>query len=191
MSDQQGFIDTLVALAGKPGSLHAEPYPASYVVGNFNPPGQRITLSGMVMDAGLGASPTDIKNTRWAAAHEWGHLLTHNNEGILQAFMNAAPLPRRLLPGDPNDPTLTNFSEVWNLGFKNGQQVQDTSRKSNWGRQYVAGEAFSDMFATTLAKFLPGMSPPGEQYPMTPQFRGQSRQRMMDSLVATLLPRLK
>lgn len=186
MSDQQGFIDTLVTLAGKPGSLRAEAFPSAYTAGNFSPRGQRITLSGMVMDAGLGASPQNIQDTRWTAAHEWGHLLAHNDDEILRAFTAAAPLPKRLLDAPPA------FAELWNLAYKGGKRVEDTTRTGGGMRDYVVGEAFADMFASALGKQIPEMSvPENRRYGMTKQFEGASRRRMVDSLVTTLMSRLK
>lgn len=182
---QYPFLDTLTqTIRAEPGFIEGNPYPANYTTGHFMPKGRAITLSGNIIPSKVSQS----EELRWTAAHEFGHLLTHNDSAILDAFVNAAPLPKRLKEerGDL-------FNVVWQMGLHG--KGSDTTRTPNWGREYYAGEAFSDMFADALAKRLPGMQEGAGRermhYPFTPQFRSRNRQKMVDSLVDNLLGNLK
>lgn len=180
---QQGFFDTLSTLAGVPNEIIADP-DYGPVTASFHPRGQKISFGGNLGQF-MGADPKDI---RWSAAHEWGHLLDHNDDAILKAFEDAAPLPRQILP--END-YRENAQTLYNQDYRGGP---DSSRTSNAARRALIQESFADMFADALAKRLPQMH--GEErershYPWTKQFRSRSRRNMVDSLVNTLLPRLK
>ena len=189
---QYPFLDTLTQVVGnEPGYLLADAYPANYVTGSFLPAGRTITLGGNVIPSAV-AQPEDV---RWSAAHEYGHLLTHNDNRILQAFVNAAPLPKRLNVTEAD--SAMGFNKVWafNPAGRQGNPAVDTTRNTNINREYLAGEAFADMFADALSQRLPGMSQAAQRkathYPFTPQFGGRSRQVLMDSLVNSLTERLK
>src|SRR2546426_3903906 len=167
---QAPFLDSLTQIVGhEPGTVMAEPSYSQGSWGEFSGINRRITIGGNV----LPTKYTDPNELRTTAAHEWGHLLTEEEDPILRAFMKAAPLPKKYR----NDPSLgkTDFNQ--------------------WPDELVASEAFADMFASTLAKHLPEMKPERGQeaieYPFTPQFRGRSRQRMVDSLVNKLVENLK
>lgn len=186
---QAPFLDTLTQLIGaRPSRLRADMSFTNAVAGEFNPVGNTIYLSGNI----AGMTPGSAGHTRWAAAHEFGHLLSHGDSRIMQAFVNAAPLPRRLNTReyDYSKP----LSEAWTAGGR------DTTRTPGIIRNYIAGEAFADMFADALARKssgeprFPEMWNSDQQwvhYPFSDQFRGRSRQMMVDSLVNSLAERLK
>jgi len=177
---QAPFLDTLTQIVGhQPGSMAAKAEPSPGTWGEFSGLGRRIAIGGQILPPDyfkkklgvmLRAFPGEVRNT---AAHEWGHLLVNQEDPILQAFIKAAPLPKKLR----NDPTLPN------VDF------------NQWPSELVANEAFADMFAAALSKRLPQMQPergrPITEYPFTPQFGGRSRQVLMDSLVNSLTERLK
>lgn len=169
------FLDSLTQVVGnEPGYIEAYANPeAPYITGEFMPKGRRITMGGNIYPK---EAFGDEEWARWTAAHEYGHLLTHNDNSILQAFVDAAPLPKHLnvTPQDDKD---YNFNSQYRLI-----------------PELTTNEAFSDMFADALAKRFPGMSGQEDRahhYPFTNQFRGRSRQVMMDSLVNSLTERLK
>lgn len=186
---QAPFLDTLTQIIGhEPGFIAAKPDMDPHSWGEFMGLDRSITLGGKILPpdyfkkryssndpSGLGSVTLDVDpgEVRTSAAHEWGHLLTNQEDPILQAFINAAPTPKTLR----NDPTIPK------VDF------------NQWPPDLIATEAFADMFAGALRKQLPGMEPRGgaarTEYPFTPQFGGRSRQRMVDSLVNVLLPRLQ
>lgn len=166
---QAPFLDTLTQLVGhQPGSVAAEPSISAGTWGNFSRRGRRITLGGNIFREDN--RPNEL---RTSAAHEWAHLLTSQEDPILQAFMTAAPLPTKLR----TEAALNNFDF------------------NEWPKELAANEAFADMFAAALGQHLPQMQPERGRatidYPFTAQFGGRSRQRMVDSLVNVLLPRLQ
>lgn len=177
---QAPFLDTLTQLVGhEPGIVLAQPNIGPHSYGEFMGLDRSITFGGNIRDPErdkyrpdweLTADPGEVRST---AAHEWGHLLTNQEDPILQAFINAAPTPKTLR----NDPTIP---------------AVDFNK---WPPDLIATEAFADMFAGALRKQLPGMQPRGgaarTEYPFSAQFGGRSRQRMVDSLVNVLLPRLQ
>lgn len=184
---QAPFLDTLTQLVGhEPGFIAAKPDIGPHSWGEFMGLDRSITLGGQILPSDyfqkhqatgvLGGTTlrVDPGEVRSSAAHEWGHLLTNQEDPILQAFINAAPTPKTLR----NDPTLAGKVDF-----------------NKWPPDLIASEAFADMFASALRKQLPGMEPQGgaarTEYPFTPQFGGRSRQRMVDSLVNVLLPRLQ
>lgn len=194
---QHQFLDTLAQVVGdEPGKINGFAFPANYVTGVFRPKGRTISVGGNIIP-GDAAMPEQL---RWSLSHEFAHLLTHNDNRILQAFMSAAPLPKRVneIPGD-------DFNKAWTTGFETvreyGQpidirQIVDTSRTPSVGpREFLSNEAFADMFADALASRFPNMEGGRTRklahYPFTDQFRGRSRQVMMDSLVNSLTERLK
>lgn len=198
---QRGFIDTLTQLVGRPGSLEALPHVSVASGGEFNPRGQKITISGAVSPEYAVLPKSVAPNTRFTLAHEWAHLLAHNKDEIMKAFMAAAPLPKRLNIPQRYKKFYGGWADVYGADFKldstgKVQMVVDTSRTPNLNRQYIGNEAFADMFATQLGtRFRDAAGEPtidqSYSYPFTPQFSGRMRQNMVDSLITALLPRLK